>query len=65
MANDPLFLAVAAAVIGVSVILLLGIGNFGKGGDPKVSNKYMRWRIIGQFIAVALLLLFVLVRRGG
>jgi len=65
MASDPLFLVAAAAVLGVAVILLLGIGNFGKGGDPKTANKLMRWRIIGQAIAVALILLFVLVRRGG
>ncbi|KAA9007129.1 twin transmembrane helix small protein [Histidinibacterium aquaticum] len=65
MANDPLFLVAAAAVLGVAVILFMGIGNFGKGGDPKTSNKLMRWRIIGQFIAVALILIFVLIRRGG
>ena len=65
MANDPLFLVAAAAVLAVAVILLMGIGNFGRGGDPKTANKLMRWRIYGQFIAVALILLFVVVRRGG
>lgn len=65
MTKDPLFLAVAGAVLVVLVILLLGIGNFAKGGDPKTSNKFMKWRIIAQFIAVAFLLLFVTIRRGG
>lgn len=65
MASDPLFIVAAIAVLGVAAILLIGIGNFGRGGDPKTSNKLMRWRIIGQFIAVALILLFVAIRRGG
>ena len=60
--SDPLFWVVAAATIGVAVILLMGLSNFGAGGDPKVSNKYMRWRIIAQFIAVGLLLAFVAIR---
>ena len=65
MTRDPLFLVVAAAVLIVAVILLLGIGNFARSGDPKTSNKLMKWRIIAQFIAVALILLFVTIRRGG
>ncbi|SLN45485.1 twin transmembrane helix small protein [Roseisalinus antarcticus] len=65
MASDPLFIVVALAVLGVAAILLMGIGNFGKGGDPKTSNKLMKWRIGAQFVAVILILLFVLIRRGG
>ena len=65
MADDPLFFVMMLALVVVVVILAIGIGNFGKGGDPKTSNKLMRWRIIGQFIAVALILIFVLIRRGG
>lgn len=65
MTRDPLFLVMAVSVLAVAAILLLGIGNFAKGGDPKTSNKLMKWRIIGQFVAVALILLFVTIRRGG
>lgn len=64
MARDPLFILAAAAVLGTAAILLLGIGNFGRGGDPKQGNKFMRWRIVAQFVAVLLILLFVLVRNG-
>lgn len=65
MFSDPLFLLVAIGCLIVAGILLTGIGNFGLGGDPKTSNKLMRWRIIAQFIAVALLLGFVLIRGGN
>jgi len=65
--NDPLFIVVAIACLVVLGILLTGIGGFAKGGDfnRKHANKIMRWRIYAQFIAIALILVFVLVRRGG
>lgn len=64
MINDPLFILVALAVLIVLGILLFGIGTFGKGGDfnRKHANKIMRWRIIAQAIAVALILLYVYLR---
>ena len=67
MRDDPLFLAVAGVMLVVVVILLFGIGSFAKGGEfnKKYANKAMRWRIIAQFVAVVLIVLFVLIRRGG
>ncbi|MDO5756742.1 MAG: twin transmembrane helix small protein [Rhodobacterales bacterium] len=69
MLNDPLFLLVAGACLVVAVILAIGISTFGKEGlnNAKRANKYMRWRIIAQFIAVALILAFVTIRKqyGG
>jgi uncharacterized membrane protein affecting hemolysin expression len=67
MKDDPLFYVVAIACLAVVVILLTGIGGFAKGGDfnRKHANKIMRLRIIAQFIAVVLILLFVWLRRGG
>ncbi|MDD9725094.1 twin transmembrane helix small protein [Roseovarius sp. SK2] len=69
MLNDPLFILVALACGVVAVVLILGISNFGKEGidNAKRSNKFMRWRIIAQFVAVVLILLFVYIRRqmGG
>jgi hypothetical protein len=55
---------VAISVLIVLGILLMGIGTFGKGGDfnRKHANKIMRWRIIAQAIAVALILLYVYLR---
>ena len=64
MLNDPLFLIVLLACGIVAVILALGISSFGKGGvdNAKRSNKFMRWRIIAQFIAVLVILGFVAIR---
>jgi hypothetical protein len=65
MANDPLFIVAAIAVLGVLVILMIGIGGFARGGDfnKKHANRIMRYRIYAQALAVALILLFVTVRR--
>ncbi|MHA6326747.1 twin transmembrane helix small protein [Roseivivax sp. CAU 1753] len=67
MMNDPLFILMAAVMLAVVVILLIGIGGFAKGGEfnRKHANKVMRWRIGAQFLAVLLILLFVWVRKGG
>ena len=64
--KDPLFIVVAIACLIVLGILLTGIGGFAKGGDfnRKHANRIMRYRIYAQFVAVALLLVFVLIRRG-
>ena len=66
MKDDPLFYVVAAACLGVVVILMIGIGGFAKGGDfnRKHANKIMRMRIAAQFVAVLLILLFVWIRKG-
>lgn len=67
MTNDPLFLIAAFACVAVLVILMIGIGGFAKGGDfnRKHANRIMRYRIIAQAVAVALILAFVILRRGG
>lgn len=58
-----LLLAMAAVV----VVLTMGIANFGKGGmaAAKKSNKMMRLRILFQFIAVLLIVLYVVLRGQG
>jgi hypothetical protein len=65
--QDPLFIVVAIACLVVLGILLTGIGGFAKGGDfnRKHANRIMRYRLYAQFAAVVLILLFVLIRRGG
>lgn len=67
MLNDPLFIIVVIAALVVLVILMIGIGGFAKGGDfnRKYGNRIMRYRIIAQAVAVALIVIFVLVRRSG
>lgn len=67
MMNDPLFIVVVLAMATVAIIMLIGIGGFGRGGDfnRKHANKIMRLRIIAQFVAVVLILLFVYLRGQG
>ncbi|MDD8023878.1 MAG: twin transmembrane helix small protein [Paracoccaceae bacterium] len=67
MRNDPLFYVVAAASFAVLIILMIGIGGFARGGDfnRKHANKLMRLRIAAQAVAIALILLFVWLRKGG
>ncbi len=67
MAQDPLFTVVVLSMAAVAIILMIGIGGFGRGGEfnRKYSNKLMRMRIFAQFVAVVLILLFVWLARGG
>lgn len=66
MFSDPIFILVALAVLVTLVVLMTGIGGFAKGGEfnKKHSNRLMRWRIIAQAVAVALILLFITLRGG-
>lgn len=66
MLHDPMFILAAAAVLLVLFILLTGIAGFARGGEfnRKHANRIMRYRIIAQFVAVLLILLFVYLRRG-
>jgi len=67
--EDPLLIIALLACLAVLVILLMGINSFRKGTveSAKDSNKFMRWRLIAQFVAVVLIMLFVFVRNqsGG
>ena len=67
MAQDPLFIVVVISMAAVAIILIVGIGGFGRGGEfnRKYSNKLMRMRILAQFVAVGMILLFVWIARGG
>jgi hypothetical protein len=63
---DPLYILVVLAVLAVLAVLMIGLGAFTSGGEfnKKYANKLMRWRIILQAIAIALILLFVALRGG-
>ena len=66
MLSDPLFILIGIVMLAVVAVLMFGIGSFAKGGafNHKYANKAMRWRIIAQFVAVVLILLFVWLRGG-
>jgi hypothetical protein len=65
--SDPLFLLVILAVFIVLAILMFGVGTFGRGGEfnRRNANRIMRWRIYMQAVAIALVLLYVFLRRQG
>ena len=65
--EDPLFVIVVVSLAAVAIILMIGIGGFGRGGkfNRKYANKIMRLRIAAQFVAVVLILLFVFFTRQG
>ena len=67
MLNDPLFLVTAFAALAVLIILMVGIGGFARGGafNRKHANRIMRYRIGAKAVAVALILLFVYLRKSG
>lgn len=67
MTQDPLFILVAVACLAVLIVLMIGVGGFAKGGEfnRKHANKIMRLRLLLQFIAVILILLFVWLRGGS
>lgn len=66
MFQDPLFLIVLFALLVVAVILMVGIGGFGLGGEfnARHGNRMMRWRIIAQAIAIILVMTFIAIRGG-
>ena len=67
MAGDPLFILVVLSMAAVAVILIIGIGGFGRGGEfnRKYANKLMQLRIAAQFVDVLIILAFVYFTSGG
>ena len=61
MQDDPLLIIAAIACLAVVVVLMVGVGGFAKGGafNRKYANKIMRLRLLAQFIAVVLIVVFV------
>ena len=62
---DALYYIVVISVLAVVVILMIGLGGFMRGGEfnRRYANKIMRLRIIGQAVAVVLILLYVVLRQ--
>jgi hypothetical protein len=56
--------AVPIAIGAVAIVLLLGLINMLRGGDPNRSQSFMRWRVILQFVAILVILLTVWVMRS-
>jgi preprotein translocase subunit SecG len=63
---DPFFILIVVAILAVVIVLMLGLGGFAGGGafNKANSNKLMRWRIIAQFVAVVLIVIYVYFIKG-
>jgi len=49
-------IVIGLVMAGVVVVLVLGIINMARGGSGNTSQKLMRARVIGQAVAIALLM---------
>ena len=54
--QTALNLAIALALIFVVVVLILGLWNMVKGGPGNTSQRLMRLRVMGQAVALILLM---------
>ncbi len=55
---------VPVATGAVAIVLLLGLFNMLRGGDPNLSQKFMRWRVLLQFGAIVLIMATLWLRGG-
>jgi predicted membrane protein len=67
MTRDPLFILAGVACLAVLAVLMIGVATFARGGEfnRKYANKIMRLRLLMQFIAVILIVVFVYFSRQG
>lgn len=50
--DNILFYLLPVAVLAVAVVLLLGLINMARGGNPERSQSLMRWRVLLQAFAL-------------
>ncbi len=51
--------AIPVALAAVVVVLLLGLWNMMRGGNPNTSQRLMRWRVVLQLVAIFLVIVAV------
>jgi Hypoxia induced protein conserved region len=54
---------VAVALAAVLMVLILGVVNMVRGGDSRVSQVLMRWRVGLQFLAILIIIGVLFFRR--
>lgn len=65
MSGSFFYLALVACLF-TAIVLMIGVLGFGLGkSSPSFSNKMMRLRIVGQFVAVVFIMLTVLFAQSG
>ena len=54
--NDFVDYLAPVAVAAVAVVLVLGLLNMKRGGNPNRSQTLMRWRVLLQFAAIIIVM---------
>ena len=61
--NSALYHLTTFAVLAVFVALVIGLAVMAQGKSPNLSQKLMRWRVGLQFVAIVVIMVFVLLTR--
>jgi hypothetical protein len=62
--NGPPGYIITAALVAVSLVLLAGLWNMLRGTNPNLSQTLMRWRVLLQFLAIAIMMVLVYLFRS-
>ena len=61
--NLALYHLTTLAVLAVFVVLVLGLSVMARGKSPNLSQKLMRWRVGLQFLAILIIVAFLIVNQ--
>lgn len=56
---------VPVAIAAVAIVLVMGLVNMMRGGDPTSSQKLMRWRVGLQFVAIVIIVIAIYYKSNG
>jgi hypothetical protein len=62
--NGPPGYIITAALVAVTLVLLAGLWNMLRGTNPNLSQTLMRWRVLLQFLAIAIMMVLVYLFRS-
>ena len=62
--NTLIDLMVPVALAVVAVVLLMGLVNMMRGGNPNRSQTLMRWRVMLQFVAIVVIMTAIWFKAG-
>jgi len=63
--EDLLRVLIPIALAAVAVVLILGLFNMLRGGNPNMSQKLMRARVLLQLVALLIIMAFVFLAGRG
>ncbi len=56
---------VPIAIAAVAIVLVMGLVNMMRGGDPNRSQQLMRWRVGLQFVAIVVIVIAIYYKANG